>query len=722
VNNLYSEFNLQNIKCASCVSKIENKLQHIEGISEAKVSLLEKTLSVKYTSENLDTQVVAAVESLGYAATRDKTAKAKMRLGLSVILPILIGLSMMTLGMNNLFMPDYTSIFGYSCGVAESILTLLIILFAGKSMFKSGINGFRTLNLNMYSLIILGVSAAWLYSTWVIVMSYFFHHLELSSVYFESALIIVGLINLGTYLEDKARANTTDAIKGLIALQPNETTIIKDEQEQMINTNLLSVGNIVKIRPGERIPADGVVTKGESHVDEAMLTGEPLAVHKQVDDKVIAGSINTIGSFLFEVRGVGADTVLSEIIKLVKSAQMSKPGLSKLADRVAKVFIPVMILIAIITALVWWFIGPEPRDFYAVSTFMTILIIACPCAVGLAIPVALMVGLGRSASKGVLIRDTSCLSNIDKLDYVLLDKTGTITEGKPSVIAVETSASYTVKDCLRLIKVLESKSEHPLAGAILSCQPDIQADGVVEDFTMVSGNGIKGKINGKAYFVGSSDWIRQELKIDSSLFINNHFSQVFLADEHRVLARIDISDAIKHDSELAIKKLRQNGMKVAMVTGDNQENANYIASQVGLDAVYANCKPQDKINIVKTLQQNYIVAFVGDGINDAPSLVQADVGIAMGGGTDIAVQSAGITLMRSSLVGVNDAITIGRAIKRNMQQNLFGSFIYNVIAVVIAAGALYPVWHILLNPIIASVAMSLSSITVILNALRLRKA
>lgn len=722
MNNLYSEFNLQNIKCASCVSKIENKLQHIEGISEAKVSLLEKTLSVKYTSENLDTQVVAAVESLGYAATRDKTAKAKMRLGLSVILPILIGLSMMTLGMNNLFMPDYTSIFGYSCGVAESILTLLIILFAGKSMFKSGINGFRTLNLNMYSLIILGVSAAWLYSTWVIVMSYFFHHLELSSVYFESALIIVGLINLGTYLEDKARANTTDAIKGLIALQPNETTIIKDEQEQMINTNLLSVGNIVKIRPGERIPADGVVTKGESHVDEAMLTGEPLAVHKQVDDKVIAGSINTIGSFLFEVRGVGADTVLSEIIKLVKSAQMSKPGLSKLADRVAKVFIPVMILIAIITALVWWFIGPEPRDFYAVSTFMTILIIACPCAVGLAIPVALMVGLGRSASKGVLIRDTSCLSNIDKLDYVLLDKTGTITEGKPSVIAVETSASYTVKDCLRLIKVLESKSEHPLAGAILSCQPDIQADGVVEDFTMVSGNGIKGKINGKAYFVGSSDWIRQELKIDSSLFINNHFSQVFLADEHRVLARIDISDAIKHDSELAIKKLRQNGMKVAMVTGDNQENANYIASQVGLDAVYANCKPQDKINIVKTLQQNYIVAFVGDGINDAPSLVQADVGIAMGGGTDIAVQSAGITLMRSSLVGVNDAITIGRAIKRNMQQNLFGSFIYNVIAVVIAAGALYPVWHILLNPIIASVAMSLSSITVILNALRLRKA
>src|SRR5579863_5422738 len=478
-----------------------------------------------------------------------------------------------------------------------------------------------------------------------------------------------------------------------------------------------------------------------------MLTGEPLAVHKKIGDKVIAGSINMTGSFLFEVHGVGDKTVLSEIINLVKSAQMSKPKLAKLADKVAKVFIPAMILIAISTALIWWYFGPEPKVFYAVSTFMTILIIACPCAVGLAVPVALMVGLGRSAIKGVLIRDTSCLSNMDKLDYVLLDKTGTITEGKPTVMAVETATAYTVKDCLTLIKALESGSEHPLSGAILNCQPEIKADMKVSGFTMVSGSGIMGKIKGKTYFVGSKDWIKSKLKMESqrpaggelnqtctfervvlqkklefpesSLFINNHFTQVFLADEHNVLARIDISDAIKHDSELAINQLRKNGMKVAMVTGDNQENANYIASHVGLDAVYANCKPEDKINIVKTLQQNHVVAFVGDGINDAPSLVQADVGIAMGGGTDVALQSAGIMLMRSSLVGVNDAITIGRAMNRNMQQNLFGSFIYNIIAVGIAAGTLYPFWHILLNPIIASIAMSLSSITVILNALRL---
>lgn len=722
MNKLYSEFNLQNIKCASCVSKIENELRQIEGISEAKVSLLEKMLFVKYTSENLDMKVIEALESLGYEASKDTTVKEKMSLGTYVTLPIFVGLAMMTFGMTNMFMPGYINFSSYSWSLAESIITLFIILFAGKLMFKSGIKGFLTLNPNMYSLIILGVSAAWLYSTWVIVMNYFFNHLELSSVYFESALIIVGLINLGAYLEDRARANTTIAIKGLINLQPNQTTVIKDDQEQIINTNLLSLGNVVKIRPGERIPADGVVIDGESYVDEAMLTGESLAVHKKLDDKVIAGSINTTGSFLFKVDGVGDDTVLSEIIQLVKSAQMSKPLLSKLADKVAKVFIPAMALIAVSTALIWWFIGPEPKAFYAISTFMTILIISCPCAVGLAVPVALMVGLGRSACKGVLIRDTSCLSSINKLDYVLLDKTGTITEGKPAVMALETAASYTVKDCLLLIKALESKSEHPLAGAILGCQPEIQADLMVEDFEMVSGSGISGKMGGKTYFVGSRDWIKEELKIESSLFINNHFTQVFLADEHNVLARIDISDAIKLDSELAIKELRKNGMKVAMVTGDNQENANYIASLVGLDAVYANCKPQDKINIVKILQQNYIVAFVGDGINDAPSLVRADVGIAMGGGTDVALQSASIILMRSSLVGVNDAIRIGRAINRNMQQNLFGSFIYNIIAVAIAAGVLYPVWHILLNPIIASVAMSLSSITVILNALRLRKA
>ncbi|MFN7094808.1 MAG: heavy metal translocating P-type ATPase, partial [Burkholderiales bacterium] len=375
-------------------------------------------------------------------------------------------------------------------------------------------------------------------------------------------------------------------------------------------------------------------------------------------------------------------------------------------------------------AAIWWLIGPEPRVFYTVSIFMTILIIACPCSVGLAIPVALMVGLGRSATKGILIRDASCLSDINKLDYVLLDKTGTITEGKPKVIELVTHPEYTAQDCLLLMKALESNSEHPLAHAIINYQPELQPRLTVEDFKMVAGGGLSGQIEDKQYFVGSKNWLSSEVPhgTNSNLLVDNHFTQVFLADEDKVLARVDITDAVKPDSAAAIKVLQAKGIKVAMVTGDNQDNADYIARQVKLDSVYANCKPQDKINIVKELQrQGHIVAFVGDGINDAPSLTQANVGIAVGNGTDIAIQSANITLMRNSLIGVSDAIVIGKAINNNMRQNLFGSFVYNSIAVVVAAGALYPVAQILLNPIIASAAMSLSSITVILNAMRLRK-
>jgi Cu+-exporting ATPase len=721
LKNHSSEFNLQNIKCAGCVNKIENRLREIAGISFVAVSLLDKILSVKYTNKNLDSQVIEAVQDLGYGAAKEKSANKKMNPTVNIGLPLILGLVMMTFGMTEIFMPDLSTLSGFKFGVLESLITLLTILFTGRSMFKSGINGFRTLNLNMYSLIILGVSSAWVYSTWVVINSYFMHQFTSQHIYFESALIITGLINLGSYLEDKARANTTTAIKSLIALQPDKTTIVKNKHEQIIRSDDLTIGDIIKIRPGERIPADGMLVEGESHVDESMLTGEPLAVYKKIGDNIIAGSINTQGSFLFEAHKVGDDTLLSEIIQLVKSAQMSKPKLAQIANSVAKIFIPMMILIAIISALIWWFLGPQPKVFYTVSVFMTILLIACPCSVGLAIPVALMVGLGKSATKGILIRDTSCLSNIDKLDYVLLDKTGTITEGRPTVMAIETATSYTVKDILYLVKSLESKSSHPLASAILNCQLDVQADLLVEDFLAIGGCGIQGKINGETYYVGSKEWISGKLQINSSLFIDNHFTQMFLSDGQNILARIDIGDAIKPDSENAIKQLRQNGMKVAMVTGDSQENAKYIATLVGLDAVYANCKPQDKIDIIKKLQGDHVVAFVGDGINDAPGLVQADVGIAMGSGIDAALQSAGIILMRSSLVRVNDAIIIGRAINKNMKQNLFGSFVYNVIAVLVAAGVFYPLWHVLLNPIIASIAMSLSSITVILNALRLRQ-
>lgn len=723
-NNMVSEFNLQNVKCASCVSKIETKLANINGISSAQVSLLDKTLVVKYTKDNLDKKVMSALESIGYIATKEKVeTKSEPKIFLNIGLPILIGMFMMTFGMNEKFMHffDYSSLIGLTYGVAEIIITLFVIILCGKTIIKSGIKGFYTLSFNMYSLVVLGIGAAWLYSSGIIVASYFFHYAGMQHVYFESALIIIGLMNLGAFLEDRAKSNTSSAIKSLMALQPNETTIIKDNKEQLIKTDLLANGDIIKIKPGERLPADGVIIDGTGYLDESMITGEPIAIYKKADEKVIAGSINTNGSFTFKANGVGNNTFLAEIIKLVKDAQISKPELAKLADKVAGIFVPTIILIAISSALIWYLIGPEPKIFYSVSIFMTVLIIACPCSVGLAVPVALMVGLGKSATKGILIRDTSCLSKIDKLDYVLLDKTGTITKGKPEVVDFQISDVYTKSECLSIIKSLENNSEHPLAAAMLTYLSNNDTTMFeTSEFEMIAGSGLSAIINNTKYYIVSKHYVQNSLHLDSELIVRNHFTQAFLATDSAVLARIDISDTIKDDSINAIKKLQRIGLKVAMVTGDNQENAEYIAEQIGLDKVYANCKPQDKIEIVKSIQENYNVAFVGDGINDAPSLVQADVGIAIGSGTDIAMQSAQITLINGSLDGISKAITIGKAINKNMKQNLFGSFVYNTLAVAIAAGALYPIWHVLLNPIIASTAMSLSSITVILNALRLK--
>lgn len=716
--NVVSEFNLQKVKCAGCIGKIESALNKIDGIKNAKVNLLEKMLFVEYKTANLDQEVIKAVTNLGFGASTEKQPDLIHNLWKDVGLPLFLGVMLMILGMS--YMPDYITNSGFIFGIIEAILTIIVITLTGKSIFSSGLNGFRTLNFNMHSLIILGVGSAWIYSLWVILIIHSSSSEIINHVYFESSLIIIGLINLGAFFEERAKASTTTAIKALVGLQPNETTILINGEEQTINTNLLRTENIVKIRPGFRIPADGVIIDGESFVDESMLSGEPLAINKKPGDKVIAGSINTNGVFIFSVTAIGSNTVLAEIIQLVKSAQMSKPPLAKLADKVAKVFVPAVIVIAACSAILWLTFGPTPKIFYSVSVFMTVLIIACPCSVGLAIPVALMVGLGRSATKGILIRDASCLNIISKLDYVLVDKTGTITSGKPEVVDFVTTIE--ANKYLELAKALESNSEHPLAHAVLTYKPTVVSTYKVTDFAMVSGGGISGIIDGTKYFLGSSNWLSNIVKSPNTLDDQNNHTRIFLADENQVLARLDISDTIKPDSILAIEKLHNMGIKVAMVTGDNEDNAMHIAGLVKIDQVYANKKPGDKIKVVQELQaKGQKVAFVGDGINDAPSLAQANVGIAIGNGSDIAMNSANITLMKNSLLGISDAITIGQKINKNMYQNLFGSFIYNSAAVIIAAGALYPIWHILLNPIIASIAMSLSSITVIFNALRLRR-
>lgn len=718
-----SEFNLQNVKCAGCVGKIQSALHKVSGVKNAQVNLLDKTLYVEYLDEKLDTQVIAEIEKLGFGASLDKLVEQKVNIWINIVLPLICGVFLMSIGMLPQFMINPLTTIGFYTGLAYSLISLIIILGVGKKIILSGYLGFKTLNFNMHSLILLGVGSAWLYSVGVIIIA---HYSKISlppHLYFDSALMILGLINLGTYFEERAKTTTSNAIKRLTNLIPPSTTIIIDGIEQQIATNLLRTENLIKIRPGEQLPADGEIMNGEGYINEAMLSGEPNTVHKVIGDKVNSGTINTSGAFIYRVSAVGSNTLLGEIIKLVKSAQLNKPSLAKLADKVAQIFVPSIILIALISSLSWYFFAASNNFATAVAVFMTVLIIACPCSVGLAIPVALMVGIGRGAIKGILIRDASCLGQIDKLDIILFDKTGTITIGKPQVINLEHIPQITVNQTLQIFKTLELNSEHPLAEAILSYQSEIIASNTSTQFKSVTGKGVSAVIDGITYYAGSAAWMQEMGLSNEALTINNHYSQVYLAIQDKILARIDISDALKPDAALTVAKLQAQGLTVAMVTGDNNSSAKYIAKQAGIEQIFAECKPQDKVAIVKQYQaQGKIVAFVGDGINDAPSLAQAEIGIAVGGGTDIALQTASISLLRGSLTAVDDALNLARKINLNMRQNLFGSFIYNSLAVAVAAGAFYPLWGILLNPVIASVVMSLSSITVIGNALRLRRA
>lgn len=718
---LSSEFHLQKVKCAGCVGKIETKLNQVSGITRAQVNLLDKTLLVEYAAAKLDAQVIAEVTKLGFGASLEAVSEDSLSLWLSVVLPLLSGGLLMTVGMLPALMLDFKTLAGFSLGLAYGMCSLLIICSVGWQIIKSGWNGLTTLNFNMHSLILLGVASAWIYSSGIVILSYFSSLNVMQHVYFESALIIIGLINLGAYLEERAKTSTTSAIKALTHLVPANTMIVIDGVEKQLATNLLRTDYLVKIRPGEQIPADGIIITGDGYLDEAMLTGEPLPIYKTIGAKVIGGSLNTSGSLVFKITQIGENTLLAGIINLVKTAQLSKPKLAKLADKVAKIFVPSIIIIAALSGLIWYWCAAENQFYHAVAVFMTVLLIACPCSVGLAIPVALMVGVGRGASQGILLRDASCLGIVDKLNVVVLDKTGTITQGKPQVVAITLSEGYRREEILPILYALELSSEHPLAAAIVAYCAGSTSSLPVANFASVSGCGVRGEINGTTYSAGSAAWLQENARVNLDLLIESPYSQIYLAQGATLLARIEIADALKPDSSSAIEQFRRDGLRVIMLTGDNLASAQNIADQVGISEIYANCKPADKLDLIKQLQtEGNQVVFVGDGINDAPSLVQANLGIAIGGGTDIAMHSAAITLMRDSLNGVTIALNLARKINRNMRQNLFGSFVYNSLAVLIAAGALYPLWHIMLNPVIASVVMSLSSLTVIFNALRLR--
>jgi Cu+-exporting ATPase len=606
------------------------------------------------------------------------------------------------------------------------VVTLGVMTVTGGHFFSGAWKAFRHHNANMDTLIALGTGTAWVYSMTVASIPDALPEMA-RHVYFEASAMIIGLINLGQALELRAKGKTSEAVRRLLDLRAKTARVIRDGEEQDLPVEQVRAGDHIRVRPGEKLPVDGEITEGSTRVDESMLTGEPMPVSKGEGDEVSAGTINTHGSIIYKATRVGSETALAQIIRLVKKAQGSKPAIGRLADRISSIFVPSVMLIAVVSALVWYNVGPEPAVVHMMVAATTVLIIACPCALGLATPMSVMVGVGKAAEYGALIRQGDALQTAGKLDLVILDKTGTITEGHPAVTRFHATNGDTGR-LLALAAGLEQHSEHPLAEAIMAKAKDQGAtpDNVTR-FEALNGKGVQGELDGQTARLGNRRWLESEnidlaeLQEEANAITAEAGTPLFLALGNQALGVVGVADAVKQDSEAAIRRLHDAGIRVMMVTGDVDGTARAIAEKTGIDDYRAEVLPEDKATIVSEMRgKGYTVAMVGDGINDAPALAAADVGFAIGTGTDVAIESAGITLMRGSLHGVADAIEISRATVRNIHQNLFGAFAYNSLGIPVAAGLLYPLWGILMSPILAGAAMSLSSVTVVTNANRLR--
>ncbi len=618
----------------------------------------------------------------------------------------------------------------------QFFLATPVVLWGGASFFRRGLASLKTGNLNMFTLISLGTGVAYAYSLLAtafpgLIPAAFAGHNGVQ-VYFEAAATIVTLVLLGQVLELQARGRTSLAIKSLLKLAPKTTRRVRaDGSEEEVPLEQVAVGDRLRVLPGGRVPVDGVVTAGASAVDESMLTGEPIPVEKAPGDTVSAGTTNQTGSFVMEARGVGAATLLAQIVALVGQAQRSRAPIQRLADQVSSWFVPAVIASAAVTALVWALVGPEPAAAYALVNAVAVLIIACPCALGLATPMSIMVATGRGAQAGVLIRSAEALETLEKVDTLVLDKTGTLTEGRPRLSAVELEPDFEEAAVLRLAASVEKSSEHPLAAGVLAGAADRGAGAATdaEGFESVTGRGIAGTVEGRRVLVGSAALLTESgvglggLAAKADALRSEGMTALFVAVDRKAAAVLGVSDAVKPGAEEALRLLRADGLRLVMLTGDHRATAEAVARRLGIEEVHAGVSPADKGAVVERLRaEGRRVAMAGDGINDAPALALADVGIAMGTGTDIAIQSAGVTLVRGDLKGILRARRLSRATMRNIRQNLFLAFVYNTLGVPLAAGILYPFFGILLSPMIASAAMSASSVSVIVNALRLRKA
>jgi len=617
----------------------------------------------------------------------------------------------------------------------EFALATPVVLWGGWPFFVRAVQSVKTMNLNMFTLIGLGVSVAWLYSVVALLLPAIFptsmqHTDGTVAVYFEAAAVITVLVLLGQVLELKARSQTNAAIKMLLGLAPKTARLVTDDgEEQDIPLDAVQAGQQLRIRPGEKIPVDGIVIEGSSSVDESMVTGEPIPVSKQSDDKLIGATVNGTGTLLMRAERVGSETLLSQIVHMVTEAQRSRAPIQKLVDKVAAWFVPAVVLIAIITLAAWFIWGPEPKLAHAIINAVAVLIIACPCALGLATPMSIMVGTGRGASMGVLIKNAEALEAMEQIDTLVVDKTGTLTEGKPKLVTVESITDIDQQTLLALAASLEQGSEHPLAMAIIEGAKEKGLNlSKLTQFDSVTGQGIQGEIDGHPVALGNTA-LFTTLGIDSTslqekaeAYRKQGQTVMLVAVDNRAAGLIGVADPIKSSTAEAIKALHRENIRIVMLTGDNRVTAEAVASQLGIDDVRADVLPEQKNQVIKDLQaEGKTVAMAGDGINDAPALAQATIGIAMGSGTDVAMESAGITLVKGDLRGIHQALKLSRATMRNIRQNLFFAFVYNSMGVPVAAGVLYPFFGLLLSPMIAAAAMSLSSVSVIGNALRLRR-
>ena len=743
------KFDVTGMTCAACQANVTRVVSKLDGVSHCDVSLLSNSMKVEFDQDKVNEQVICeAVKQIGYTASvhgekgevkkewqnrqnrvesDQRSAKQRLILSLVLLIPLLVIAMGPMVGLPILEGMEWMMV-----SALTQLILCLFILFIQRHFFITGFKALIKKSANMDSLVAMGSGASFVYGlVGIYQMAYYFGvqniemaHMAMHSLYFESAATIVTLVSVGKYLESRSKAKTNDALDKLVDLAPKNATILRNGQEVVVSSESIRIHDIVVIRPGQRIPVDGKVISGTGYVDQSAITGESLPIEKNVGDSVISATMNENGTFQFEAEKVGQDTTLAQIIQLVDDAGNSKAPIARLADKVSGVFVPVVILIALITFVVWLISGQTIQ--FALSNAISVLVISCPCALGLATPVAIMVGTGKAAENGILIKSAAILEQLHSIDTIVLDKTGTITSGKPSVQGIKVYTNISMNDFISMAASLESGSLHPLGQAIVEYAKDKNMNlEQPENFTNISGRGIQAKLNGHVYLAGNKRLV-EENKIELNETVLNDLdayaslgqTPLIFVEDQNVIGLISVADTVRSTSQVALEQFKQKNMHVVMLTGDNQKTAEAIGKSLSVDEVISDVLPQDKESVIRKLQeQGKKVMMVGDGINDAPALIRADIGVAIGAGTDIALDSADVILMKSSLLDVVTAIDLSSDV---IKMNLFWAFFYNILGIPVAAGLLYPAFGLRLSPMIGSACMSLSSVCVVTNALRLR--